>query len=361
MRTIFCLLIFFVFYIPLIYGDLEPAKNIKLHGISNRDYYIKDVKLHNILNSNYYLNKDVDLYSPEEFYGFPLTEDQILVDYEQLLKYYQYLAKNSPYVKLENVGYSTEDRKIYQVIISSEDNLDNLGDILEKQKILSDPRIKGEIDINELINSQPMVLFVGLSIHANEITSTQMAPNFIYKLLSIQDDYLKEILDKIVLVFSVTINPDGVDRVVHWYWNTLGTKAEGTTPPFLYQKYAGHDNNRDYFMNNLAETRVWSEQLFKRLYPVIVYDIHEMGNTGPRFFVPPFDDPANPEVHSTIIRDIQLIGGAVASDLAYKNLEGVVTNGIYDMWWHGGLRPAPYYHNQIGILTEAARVNIASP
>jgi len=77
--------------------------------------------------------------------------------------------------------------------------------------------------------------------------------------------------------------------------------------------------------------------------------------------VPPFHDPANPAIPSTTIRDIELIGGAVSSHLAEFNLPGIVTNGIYDMWWHGGLRPSPNFHNQIGILTEAARVNIATP
>jgi len=104
-----------------------------------------------------------------------------------------------------------------------------------------------------------------------------------YELLNIDSANIDELLDRIVFVMSIAINPDGIDSVTHWYWDTLGSPSEGTTPPYLYQKYAGHDNNRDYFMNNLNETRVWSTQLFKRLFPVIVYDIHEMGQQGQDF------------------------------------------------------------------------------
>ena len=307
------------------------------------------------------LQKRIDIISPEDFFGFQLTADRVLADYEQLLEYYKYLAKSSKNILLEHVGYSTEGKDMYQIVISSRKNINNLDAILLEQSKIADPRNLSKDRVLKTIENQPIILFVGLSIHANEITATQMAPSFIYELLTMGEDYVDEVMDKIVLVMSLAINPDGINSVTHWYWDTLGSPAEGTTPPYLYQKYAGHDNNRDYFMNNLNETRVWSTQLFKRLYPVIVYDIHEMGPTGPRFFIPPFHDPANPAIPSTTIRDIELIGGAISSHLAELSLPGVVTNGIYDMWWHGGLRPSPNFHNQIGILTEAARVDIATP
>lgn len=300
------------------------------------------------------------LMSPDEFFGFRLTSDRIIADYKQLLEYYKYLDKVSENLLMEHVGFSTENRKMYQIIISSRNNIKNIDEIFKKQALLANPTKQlNNKELEKVINEQPIILFIGLSIHANEITASQMAPLFIYELLS--EHIQKDVFNKIVIVFSTTINPDGLDKVAHWYWDTLDTSAEGTTPPFLYQKYAGHDNNRDYFMENLKETRVWSEQIFKRVYPIIVYDIHEMGPNGPRFFVPPFHDPANPAIPSTTIRDIELLGGAISSHLTDISLSGVVTNGIYDMWWHGGLRPSPNFHNQIGILTEAARVNIATP
>src|SRR4029453_12388034 len=40
---------------------------------------------------------------------------------------------------------------------------------------------------------------------------------------------------------------------------------------------------------------------------------------------------------------------------------GILTNALYDTWWHGGFRTAPYFHNPIGIFTEAASARLMSP
>jgi hypothetical protein len=39
----------------------------------------------------------------------------------------------------------------------------------------------------------------------------------------------------------------------------------------------------------------------------------------------------------------------------------VLTNALYDTWWHGGFRTAPYFHNSIGILSEAASARLMTP
>ena len=131
--------------------------------------------------------------------------------------------------------------------------------------------------------------------------------------------------------------------------------------PWLYQKYAGHDNNRDWFMLNLKETRILTEIMYHEWHPTISYDVHQMGSRGPRFFVPPFYDPVNPNVDPLIHQSLLLIGGHMATDLQENKKSGVVHNAIFDNWWQGGNRTTPYRHNIVGILTEAASANVASP
>ncbi|HST19726.1 MAG TPA: hypothetical protein VLR90_01300, partial [Blastocatellia bacterium] len=82
---------------------------------------------------------------------------------------------------------------------------------------------------------------------------------------------------------------------------------------------------------------------------------------GSRMCVPPFFDPSNPNIDPVILRQVGALGMKMATDLAAAGHHGIVTNSTYDTWWHGGLRTAPYYHNAVGILTEAASVNIATP
>ncbi|MEO6656372.1 MAG: hypothetical protein ABIO36_09860, partial [Pyrinomonadaceae bacterium] len=163
------------------------------------------------------------------------------------------------------------------------------------------------------------------------------------------------------LLLIPSSNPDGIDIVADWYRKTLGTKSEGTSPPELYHHYAGHDDNRDWFMLNLAETQAITKLFWQQWFPQIVYDIHQQGQNASRFIIPPFFDPINPRISPSILREVGLIGYKMAADLQAKNIAGVATNSTYDTWWHGGFRSAPYYHNSIGILSEAASANLMSP
>ncbi|HXG68501.1 MAG TPA: M14 family metallopeptidase, partial [Blastocatellia bacterium] len=169
------------------------------------------------------------------------------------------------------------------------------------------------------------------------------------------------ILRNTVVLLIPSVNPDGIDIVTNWYRKTLGTKYEGTNPPELYHHYTGHDNNRDWFMLTQVETQLVSKLFWREWFPEIVYDVHQQGQFGSRMCVPPFFDPHNPNIDPVIVRQVGAIGMRMALNLTAAGYKGVVTNSTYDMWWHGGLRSAPYYHNAIGILTEAASAKLATP
>ena len=55
------------------------------------------------------------------------------------------------------------------------------------------------------------------------------------------------------------------------------------------------------------------------------------------------------------------VGHRIAAELQAANWRGVITNALYDMWWHGGFRTAPYFHNSVGILSEAASADLMTP
>jgi hypothetical protein len=188
-----------------------------------------------------------------------------------------------------------------------------------------------------------------------------MSMNLAFELASATDETTKEILDNTILLLIPSPNPDGIDIVANWYRKTLGTKSEGSSPPELYHHYAGHDDNRDWFMLNLRETQAITKLFWQEWFPEIVYDVHQQGQNSSRFIIPPFFDPVNPRVAPSILREVGLIGYKMAADLQAKNIAGVATNSTYDTWWHGGFRSAPYYHNSIGILSEAASSNLMSP
>src|SRR6266849_6472744 len=114
-------------------------------------------------------------------------------------------------------------------------------------------------------------------------------------------------------------------------------------------------------MLDLKETKAVTRLFWKEWFPEIVYDIQQQGSNGSRFFVPPFYDPLNPHISPVLLRQVGLIGHKMAADVTAAGFRGVLTNARYDTWWHGGFRTAPYFHNSIGILTEAASARIMTP
>jgi hypothetical protein len=114
-------------------------------------------------------------------------------------------------------------------------------------------------------------------------------------------------------------------------------------------------------MLNLKESQALTRLFWKEWFPQIVYDVHQQGQTGSRFFIPPFYDPPNPHIAPLLLREVGLVGHKIAADLESAGQAGVITNAMYDTWWHGGFRTAPYYHNSIGILSEAASARLMTP
>ena len=300
--------------------------------------------------------------SPRDFLGFTPGDDRKLADWSLIVAYFKQLAAASPKVSLNQAGLTTERRPFIYALISSEDNIKNLAAIREAQRKLADPRlVPGNPERDKLIRETPSVVAITCSIHSTEIVASQMSMELAYRLVTDDSAGTREILHNTILLLVPSVNPDGISIVTNWYRETLGTKFEGTPPPFLYHHYVGHDDNRDWFMLTQVETQELATVLWKEWFPEIVYDVHQQGEYGSRMCMPPFFDPPNPNIDPVILREVGLIGSQMALNLTASGFKGVVTNSTYDTWWHGGLRTAPYYHNEIGILTEAASTKIATP
>jgi hypothetical protein len=300
--------------------------------------------------------------SPRSVFGFNPGDDRTIADWKQITDYFARLDKASDRVQLQTFGQSTLGRPMVAAFISAPENIRNLEKYKEMQARLADPRkVFNETERDRLIKEGKTVVVISCSIHSTEIVASQMSTQLAYNLASANDDDTLSILRNTILILIPSPNPDGVDIVANYYRKTLGTAAEGREPPELYHHYAGHDDNRDWFMIDLKETKAVTRLFWKEWFPQIVYDIHQQGSNGSRFFVPPFYDPPNPNIAPLLLRQVGLIGHKMAADVTAAGFRGILTNALYDTWWHGGFRTAPYYHNSIGILTEAASARIMSP
>lgn len=299
--------------------------------------------------------------TPESFLGFRPGADRKLASWDQIKEYFAMVDEASDRVVVNDIGPTELGERMIMAIVSSEDTIADLDAAMAIQKRLADPRGLSAEEREDLTARAKTVVMVAASIHSTEIGGTQAAINTLFELASSKDPRTVEILENTILLLVPSLNPDGHVMVVDWYNKYLGTPLEGGSLPWLYHTYAGHDDNRDWFMFNLDESINIGKVLYHDWFPQIVYDIHQMGSSGARLFVPPFFDPPNPEIDPLIFREILLLGGAATTELSAAGLTGVSTNAQYDTWWHGGMRSGPYYHNMVGLLTEAASVNIASP
>ena len=300
--------------------------------------------------------------SPKSVLGFKPGDDRTIAGWSQITDYFERLDRASDRVLVQTLGQSTLKRPLIVAFISARENIAALPKYKEIQKQLADPRkVTNYPQRDQLFANGKTVVAISCSIHSTEIVASQMSMQLAYELATAQDAETREILENTILLLIPSPNPDGIDIVANWYRKTLGTPYEGKEPPELYHHYAGHDDNRDWFMLNLKETQLITRLLWHDWFPQIVYDVHQQGSNGSRFFIPPFYDPPNPNISPLLLRQVGLIGHKVAADLQAAGYKGVLTNALYDTWWHGGFRTAPYFHNSIGILSEAASARLMTP
>lgn len=299
--------------------------------------------------------------SPASFLGHPVGADFKLPGWKEVSGYYRELAEASPNVLLERVGETTEGRDFLLAIISSPENLARLDEIKKLSRIVADPRGRSEADRQAVIERGKVIVCVTPAMHATEAAGTQLGMEFAWKLAASEEEPWRSARENTVVLIPPSLNPDGLDHVAEWYHKTVHTPHEDSSLLKLYQFYTGHDNNRDWFMLTQAETRHLSRLLYREWFPQFLWDVHQQGNREERFFVPPYRDPLNPNLDPAVVAATNLVGTRAILDMTREGFTGIATGVSYDNWWNGGNRSVPARHHMIGLLTEAASVNIASP
>ena len=297
--------------------------------------------------------------TPEEFLGFRVGEDRKLAGWKETLGYFELLDRESDRVAVSDIGRSTENHRFILCAISSAENVRRLDEFRAVQQALSDPESLGADEAERGVERARAVVAVTCSIHATEVGGGQMSLELAHLLASSEDERVRAILDNVILLLVPSMNPDGLVRVKDWYDASLGTHFEGSIPPYLYHKYTGHDNNRDWFMFTQKETRLVVEHIHNAWRPHITYDIHQTRADGTRMILPPLLDPIGPNVDPVIQSEMAALGAHMAAQLISEGKGGVAVNLVYDSY--SPSRSYPHYHGGLRILSEAASAKIASP
>ncbi len=299
--------------------------------------------------------------SPDEFFKTRVGADRTLVIYPDIVRYFDYLGTESARVRVSREGESTLGRPMILAAVSSADNIARLDELIDINRRLADPDRLTARERTDLVHRARVFVLITAAIHATEIASTQMVMKFAHELATSDDPGMKSTLDNVVVLLMPSINPDGNVMVTEWYRKYVGTEYEGSRMPYLYHHYAGHDNNRDFYMLNLKESRVVNAVLHHRYFPHVFLDMHQMGSTGPRMFVPPFNDPLNSNLDPVLVRETGLVGAYMAMKLQEADKSGVASAYAFDAYWPGGSKNTAWFKNVVGLLTEMASARVATP
>lgn len=301
------------------------------------------------------LDYNASIQSPESFLGYPLGESFTL--YAHIVDYMKYLSAQSDRMIINQYGETYEGRKLYNVIISSPENIKNIENLRLDNKRLGDPSTISAIEANELINSKPVFISYSYNIHGNEASSSEAVMQVSYRFGAAQDAETRALLDQAILIFYICINPDGRDRFTYWF-ESVKRSIPASEPKDMehFEPWPGgrtnhywFDLNRDWIWGIHPESRGHTSEYLKWM-PQIHTDYHEQGYNS-NYFTMPGTTPRNSLLPDNYEAYTDTIGRA---NIAAFNKQKInyFTREAFDFFYPGYGSSYPSVMNAIGMLTE---------
>ncbi|HMY72919.1 MAG TPA: M14 family metallopeptidase, partial [Blastocatellia bacterium] len=294
------------------------------------------------------------LTSPKEHFGFDIGDDYQLANYTQYEAYIKKLDQESERMKVIEIGKSAEGRTMYVGIITAPENFKKLDRYKEISRKLALAEGLTNEQARQLAKEGKAIVWIDGGLHATEVLGAQQLIETVWQLNSRTDEEALRFLND-TIVLTCLVNPDGMELVSNWYMREQDPLKRNTSSiPRLYQKYIGHDNNRDFYMSAQPESEAINRVFYHEWFPQIIYNHHQTGPAGTVMFAPPFRDPFNYNFDPLIPIGIDLVAAAMHNRFIGENKPGVTmrSGSSYSTWWNGGLRTTVYFHNMIGLLTE---------
>src|SRR5262245_8309542 len=191
--------------------------------------------------------------SPKEQFGWDIGDDYRLVNYTQYAEYLKKLDQQSDRLTVVEIGKTEEGRPELTAIITSPENHKRLAQLKDINRKLALAEVNDE-QAHQLAKEGKMVVWIDGGLHATEVLGAQQLIETIYRLNTRTDPETMRILNDDIVLCTL-INPDGMELVSNWYMRDTDEKKRSTGGiPRLYQKYIGHDDNRDFYMMNMSES-----------------------------------------------------------------------------------------------------------
>jgi hypothetical protein len=299
--------------------------------------------------------------TPEAFFGHPVGADYHLTTYEKAMEWFDHLAERSGgRMEVMEMGVTGMGRPHRYAVVSSEENLARLDEYREIARRLSLGRGLSPVEAQELAGEGKAIAWIDVGLHSTEAAPSEHALQLAYDLVIGEDPRSRRIREEVItlLVFP---NPDGMTMVAEWYMEHVGGEFEESRMPWLYNRYIGHDNNRDSYNVTQEEVRNVSRLQNQEWFPNVVYNHHQTAPFPTRIWIPPYGEPANPNKPGEVIRWENLIGAAMGMAFDAEGKPGAVSRVSFDAWYPGFMTQVVTHHNIPSILTETALYYLATP
>ena len=308
------------------------------------------------------LTAQTPLPSPESVLGFKVGADFKLATWDESLAYFRKLDAGSDRMTLVEVGRTSNGQPWYFALVSSPANLANIDRLRQISQRLAHPEGLKDEEARALAREGRAFVHIDGGLHASEVAGAQHTIQLAYDLLSRADDpAIAPILNNVVFMLWPSINPDGQNIVAQWYRSNVGTPYEVSPLIELYQKYIGHDNNRDAYMLNMLESREVA-RVWRHWEPQIIYVQHQSSPFPTRIWLPPFAEPIATHVPPLMSRTVNMIGMGIARSLEERGQVGATHMGTgFDAWYPGYIDYMPMLQNINAFWTETALYRYATP
>jgi hypothetical protein len=186
--------------------------------------------------------------SPVEGIGHEVGADYSLCNYTDMMRYFRAIEAKSERMRIVDIGPTSYGQRMHVMVISSPANLAKL----ERLRAISQALAGGRVDAataKEMAAEGRAFVWIDAGLHSTEAIAGQNIIELIWQMNARSDDEVVRILDEVVLL-ACPVNPDGYELVANAYRAT-----RSMTIPVLYQRYIGHDNNRDFYACNQLEAQ----------------------------------------------------------------------------------------------------------
>ena len=154
---------------------------------------------------------DPTIPKPDDYLSYPIGDQP--VRYHELVPYLEKLAAKSERVVMKQHGVTHEGRALYNLFISTAENIADLDSICTEMDRLAEPRkMIPSVEFERMCNDLPAFAWLGYSIHGDELSGVDAAVQLAYQLAAGTDPLTMKILENVIVIIDPIQNPDGRDR-----------------------------------------------------------------------------------------------------------------------------------------------------